>query len=278
VELSAGYNNRWGDWSLSATANVSYNKNEILDLGGVDEMVDGNSINRVGEAISSFYVYEADGFFQSQAEVDAFTAKYNSTTGTTMFSREFKPGDIRYVDANGDGKINSDDRVICSSTNPAYIFGLNLSAGYKAFDLSMIFAGAAKMARIYSQEAFGAFRGDASHPASVWLDAWTPENTDASMPRIWNDVNSNSYPQNVMSTFWLQNTSYLRLKNLQVGYNLPAQLIRRAGLAGARVYYSAENLFTIDDMLISLDPETNSERASSYPLIKTHSLGVNLTF
>ena len=278
VEVSAGYANRWGDWSLSATANVSYNKNEILDLGGVQQMIDGNSINRVGEAISSFYVYQADGFFQSQAEVDAFTAKYNSSTGTTMFSREFKPGDIRYVDVNGDGKINGDDRVVCSSTNPAYIFGLNLTAGYRWFDLSMIFAGAAKMARIYSQEAFGAFRGDASHPASVWLDAWTPSNTDASMPRLWNDVSSNSYPQNVMSTFWLQNTSYLRLKNLQVGYTFPAQLIKRVCIAGARIYYSAENLFTIDNMLISLDPETNSERASSYPLIKTHSLGVNLTF
>ncbi|MDR2815005.1 MAG: TonB-dependent receptor [Prevotellaceae bacterium] len=278
VELSAGYNNRWGDWSLSATANFSYNKNEILNLGGVDEMIDGNSINRVGEAISSFYVYQADGFFQSQAEVDEFTAKYNSSTGTTMFSRAFKPGDIKYVDANGDGKINGDDRVVCNSTNPAYIFGLNLSAGYKWFDLSMIFAGAAKMARIYNREAFGVFTGEAAHPSSIWLDAWTPDNTDAEMPRIWNENNSNSDPTNVMSSFWLQNTSYLRLKNLQVGYNVPSQLIRRVGLERARIYYSAENLFTIDDMPINLDPETNSERASSYPLIKTHSFGVNLTF
>ena len=278
VEVSAGYASRWRDWSFSATANVSYNKNKILDLGGVDEMIDGNSINRVGEAISSFYVYQADGFFQSQEEVDEFTAKYNSSTGTAMFSRAFKPGDIRYVDSNGDGKINGDDRVVRSSTNPAYIFGLNLTAGYKWFDLSMIFAGAAKMGRIYNREAFGVFTGDASHPASVWLDAWTPDNTDASMPRVWEASSSNSDPANVMSTFWLQNTSYLRLKNLQVGYTIPTRLTRRVGLATARVYYSAENLFTVDAMPINLDPETSSERASSYPLIKTHSLGVNLTF
>jgi TonB-linked SusC/RagA family outer membrane protein len=279
VELSLNYNNRWGDWSLSASANVSYNKNKLLDLGGVNEMISGNTINRVGEAISSFYMYQADGFFQSQNEVDAFTEKYNSATGTTMFgSRKFKPGDIRYVDTNGDGKINGSDRVVGNSSNPVYIFGMNLNATFKQFDLSLIFAGAAKMARIYSQEAFGVFTGDASHPSSLWLDAWSPENTDASMPRIWSARTSNSDPQNVMSTFWLQNTSYLRLKNLQLGYTFPSQLVRKAGLDRVRIYYSVENLFTIDSMLINLDPETSSERASSFPLIKTHSVGLSFTF
>jgi TonB-linked SusC/RagA family outer membrane protein len=278
VEVSAGYNNKWSDWSLSATANVSYNKNEILNLGNVERMIDGNSINQVGNAISSFYVYQADGFFKSQEEVDAFMAKYNSQTGTTMFPYAFKPGDIKYVDVNNDGKINSDDRVVCNSTNPAYIFGMNLTAGYRRFDLSMILSGAARQSRIFSQEAFGLFRGDTSHPSSAWLDAWSSDNQDAKMPRIWNDTNSNSSPTYVMSTFWVQNTSYLRMKNLQLGYTFAPQHIKAAGLSGLRVYYSVENLFTIDSMLLSLDPETSSERASSFPLIKTHSLGVNLTF
>ncbi|MDR1644624.1 MAG: TonB-dependent receptor [Tannerellaceae bacterium] len=281
LELTLGYNNRWGDWSLAATGNVSYNKNEILNLGGVPRMFDsGNSniLNKVGEPVSSYYVYKADGFFQSQEEADAFAAKYSRETGTTMFTRTFKAGDIRYVDTNKDGKIDGDDRVIANSTNPVYAFGFNIVGGYKQFDLSLTFAGAAKVGRIFSQEAFGAFRGDGSHPASVWLDAWTPDNKDAVMPRIWNDVNSNSYPQNVMSTFWVQNTSYLRLKNVQLGYTVPAKLLQRAGIVGLRLYYSAENMLTFDAMPISLDPETSSERASSYPLIKTHSLGVNLTF
>ncbi|GHT04983.1 SusC/RagA family TonB-linked outer membrane protein [Bacteroidia bacterium] len=280
VELSLGYNNRWGDWSLQATGNLSYNKNEILELSGVKQIINDNGyqINRIGNAISSYYVYQTDGFFQSQAEVDEFTAKYNKANGTTMFSYTFKPGDIRYVDTNEDGKINADDRVLCNSTNPVYIFGLNTTVGYKDFDLGLQFSGAAKMARIFTEEAFGDFRGDATHPSTAWLDAWTPENTNASMPRVYNARRSNNDPQAIRSTFWLQNTSFLRLKNLQLGYNVPAPCLAKAGVGKLRVYYSVENLFTVDNMPINIDPEIASARSSSYPLIRTHSLGVNLTF
>lgn len=278
VEISLGYNNRWNDWSLSVNGNVSYNKNEILNLGGVDRMIDGSNINHVGHAISSFYVYQADGFFQSQEEADAFAAKYNSSTGTTLFSQQFKAGDIRYVDVNGDGVINGDDRVISNSVNPAFIYGLSLNAGYKNFDLSVILSGAAKAGRIYNSEAFGSFQGDVSHPTTIWLDAWTPENTNAKMPRIYNSINSNSAPERVMSTFWLQNTSFIRLKNLQFGYSIPTSALNALGISNARIYYSAENLFTLDNIPINIDPENSSARASSYPLVQTHSVGVSLTF
>ncbi|GHT19605.1 SusC/RagA family TonB-linked outer membrane protein [Bacteroidia bacterium] len=280
VELSLGYNNKWGDWSLQATGNFAYNKNEILALSGVKQIINDNGyqINRIGEAISSYYVYQTDGFFQSQGEVDEFTAKYNKANGTTMFGYDFKPGDIRYVDSNGDGKINADDRVLCNSTNPVYTFGLNTTVGYKDFDLSLLFSGAAKQSRIFTEEAFGDFRGDATHPSTAWLDAWTPDNTDASMPRVTNARRSNNSAQDIRSTFWLQNTSFLRLKNLQLGYNVPSQWLAKAGISKLRVYYSVENLFTVDNMPINIDPEITSARSSSYPLIRTHSFGLNLTF
>ncbi|GHT85738.1 hypothetical protein FACS18947_4880 [Bacteroidia bacterium] len=280
VEISLGYNKHWGDWSLQAAGNFSYNKNELLELGGVEQIINSNGyqINRVGQPISSYYVYQTDGFFQSQAEVDEFAAKYNRANGTTMFGYDFKPGDLRYVDANKDGKINADDRVLCNSTNPVYIFGLNTTVGYKDFDLSLLFSGAAKISRIFTEEAFGDFRGDATHPSTLWLDAWTPENTNASMPRVYNARRSNNDPQTIRSTFWLQNTSFLRLKNLQLGYNVPAKCLSKAGVSKLRVYYSVENLFTVDNMPINIDPEITSARSSSYPLIRTHSLGVNLTF
>jgi TonB-linked SusC/RagA family outer membrane protein len=280
VEISIGYNNRWGDWSLQATGNFAYNKNEILELSGVNQIINDNGyqINRIGEAISSYYVYQTDGFFQSQAEVDAFTAKYNKENGTTMFGYDFKPGDIRYVDVNGDGKINADDRVVCNSTNPVYTFGMNVVVGWKDFDLSLLFSGAAKRSQIFTEEAFGDFRGDVTHPSTAWLDAWTPDNTNASMPRVYNGRRSNSNAQDYRSTFWLQNTSFLRLKNLQLGYNVPQKWVGKAGISRLRVYYSVENLFTIDNMPINIDPEITSARSSSYPLIRTHSFGINLTF
>ena len=284
VELSLGYNKRWGDFSFSAVANVSYNMNKIVDLGvnaeGIKEtqIIDGNTIRRLGNKIDAFYVYKADGIFRTQEEVEEFTNKYNRANGTTMFTRTFKPGDLRYADTNGDGKINADDRVIFNSATPDYVFGLNLNFGYKHFDLSALLSGAAGANRLFTQETFGTFRGDVSHPSTWWLESWTPENSKSNIPRIWNDVSSNSDPQNVMSSFWLINTSFLRMKNLQLGYSLPERVLKTVNVSRLRVFYSVENLFTLDKMPINLDPETTSIRNSSYPLVKTHSFGVSLTF
>lgn len=276
VELNIGYNDRWGDWTFGVAANFAYNKNEILDLGDADYLDTGyNQRNAVGQSINAYYIYKTDGFFNSQEEADAFTAKYGNPFG----AGGFKAGDLKYVDTNGDGKLNGDDRVYTNSTEPVYTFGLNLTAGWKGFDLSLMFNGAAKVARLFdSHEVYGAFSGDAGHPASIWKDAWTETNKDASMPRIFTDTNSPSSSRSAQSTFWLQNTNYLRLKNLQFGYTLPKSLLSNWGVENVRFYYSVENLFTIDNMKISIDPEATSQRLSSYPLLRTHAFGVNITF
>lgn len=276
VELNIGYNDRWGDWTFGVAANFAYNKNEILDLGGADYLDTGyNQRNAVGQSINAYYIYKTDGFFNSQEEADAFTAKYGNPFG----AGGFKAGDLKYVDTNGDGKLNGDDRVYTNSTEPVYTFGLNLTAGWKGFDLSLMFNGAAKVARLFdSHEVYGAFSGDAGHPASIWKDAWTETNKDASMPRIFTDTNSPSSSRSAQSTFWLQNTNYLRLKNLQFGYTLLKSLLSNWGVENVRFYYSVENLFTIDNMKISIDPEATSQRLSSYPLLRTHAFGVNITF
>ena len=127
-------------------------------------------------------------------------------------------------------------------------------------------------------EVYGNFSGDAAHPATIWRDAWTPDNHDASMPRIFYDTNSASSSRSVQSDFWLQDTSYLRLKNLQLGYTLPKGCLNSVGVENIRIYYSVENLLTFDKMKINIDPESTSQRLSSYPVLRTPAFGVNVTF
>ena len=271
---------KWNDWSLNVMGNMAYNKNKIEDLGGVDRMTnpdDGDLWRFVGKPIDSYYVYKADGFFQSDAEAQQWMDTYKGKDGYP-FGQDFQAGDLRYVDTNGDGKLDADDRVLSKTINPVVTFGLNLNVGYKAFDLTLNFTGAANVGRAFTKEAFGEFSGSAGHPSTAWLDSWTPENTNASMPRVAESRKSPSEASNVMSDFWVINTSYLRLKTLQLGYTLPKSVLNAIGLSNVRVYYSAENLFTIDSMPLNVDPETVSSRLSSYPLVMTNSFGVNVTF
>ena len=280
IEINLSYNTKIGQVDFGIAGNFSYNKNEILDLGGGDpnkylDATDGYSQrNKVGEAMNSYYIYRADGFFNSQEEADAYTAKYGNPFGKT-----FKAGDLRYVDTNKDGKLTADDREYCGSSDPKIIYGFNINAGWKGIDLSLMFNGAAGVKRLFDgYEVYGKFSGDAAHPATIWRDAWTPDNHDASMPRIFYDTNSASSSRSVQSDFWLQDTSYLRLKNLQLGYTLPKGWLNSVGVENIRIYYSVENLLTFDKMKINIDPESTSQRLSSYPLLRTHAFGVNVTF
>lgn len=281
VEVMLSYNNKWGDWSFGATANAAYNLNEILDLGGVEQMNDPNNGNIrriVGERLNSYYAYKADGFFDSDDAAQAWMDKYSTQAGYPFGNRRFKGGDLIYQDTNNDGKITADDRTLIGSRDPSITFGLNLTGGYKNFDVSMIFTGAANAYRALNQEVTGFFDGDDSHPATVWLNAWTPENKNAKMPRIAYSNTSPSISSQVMSSFWIQNASYVRLKNLQIGYTLPKNVVSQIGIENMRVYFSSENLFTFHNMLVNVDPEISSERASSFPLTQTHALGVSISF
>ena len=284
MELSLGYNDKYGDWSFGATANVSYNRNKILDLDGVASMLDGDlKIRQVGEAFNMFYLYKTDGFFQSDADAAAWQEKY-ARPGTgypfeldwtnSEKKKKFKAGDLRYVDTNGDGMLNADDRTLCGSSDPSYTFGLNLSGGYKHFDLSVMFTGVAGVKRMIDTNGFGGeWSGDDCHPNTIWLDSWTPDNQDAKMPRI--AVSKSSFNLE-KSDFWLQDGSYVRLKNLQFGYTVPKKALKSLGIEHLRVYYSGENLLTFHKMMIDADPELGS--LYTFPINQTHAIGVNLTF
>lgn len=213
-------------------------------------------------------------FFNSQEEADAFTEKYGNP-----FGKKFMAGDLIYADTNGDGKLNSDDRIYESTSDmPKFTYSFTLGASWKNFDLSTFWQGVAGTRHVFNREVLGEFVGDSGHPSTYWKNAWTEDNHNAKMPRVFETSTSSSDMMVVMSDFWLWNTSYLRLKTLQFGYNLPKSLLSRVGIEKVRVFYSGENLLTIDALGFNQDPETTSERGSSYPLIRSHSFGINIVF
>lgn len=285
VEVLLSYNNKWGDWSFGATGNVAYNKNKLLDLGsedananGMTDPINGNKRRVVGERLNSYYAYRTGGFFESDEAAKAWMDQYKGQAGYPFGNRQFKGGDLIYLDTDGDGKLTSNDRELIGSSDPSFTFGLTLNAGWKWFDLTAVFSGAAGVRRFVSNEAYGTFGGDDSHPATIWLDAWTPDNKNAEMPRIAYMSTSPSLPSQVVSDFWIQDASYVRMKNLQIGYTMPKSLVNAVGIQNVRFYYSVENLFTLHNMRLNVDPEIPSERASNFPLTRTHAFGVNITF
>ena len=274
VEVNFSWNHSFNnDWRMGIHANFAYNKNELLDLAGVDEIISGYTINRVGEAYQSFYVYQVDGLFQSDEEAAAYEAQYGNP-----WALPFKGGDFRIKDVNGDGKLSEEDRVVSGTQQPKGTYGLTLSGGWKNFDLSLFFQGVTGTNRYFERDVAGSFIGDTSHPSTNWLDAWTPQNTDTEWPRMFLEENSISAPGRVNSTFWCMNTNYLRLKNINFSYTLPKSWTSKLGIANAKIYYTGENLFTIDSLPFNVDPEFPSGDGRSYPSSQTHSFGINIAF
>lgn len=275
VEVSLGYHRTWHDWTFAATGNMAYNKNEVLDLGGVTEQISSYLINRVGQPYQSFYGYVCDGMFRTQEEADAFTEKYGNPFGS---AKKFKAGDLRYRDVDGDGKLTSKDRTTIGTSQPKFTFGLNLTASWRGIDASVLMQGALGVYRYYNAEVYGDFTGDSMHPCTAWFDAFDEQtNPGGKFPRVAETSKTASYPDTV-SSFWVLRTNYLRFKNIQVGYTLPKQWLAHFGVSSLRVFYSGENIFKVDNLPVNIDPESPSGRGSHYPQVATHSFGINLTF
>lgn len=270
-ELVLGHNNRIGkDWSYNLSLNMGYNKNEIIDMAGTDGPIDnGNGgtddtqWNIEGYGVSSWYGYVADGLFRSEEELKK---------GPLRTDNE-KVGDIRYKDFTGDGKITAADRKIIGNKMPKWTGGFNFSVGYKNFELSGLLQGAFDTKRYYNGESSYAFYNSASCLNKHW-DRWSEENPNGNFPRL----SLSSQTNNVLSTFWLQDASYVRMKNLTLAYTLPSDLISRIGLSFAQVYLAGENLFTISGLDKGLDPESGNSRGWSYSNVRKISCGLKLTF
>lgn len=270
-ELVLGHNNRIGkDWSYNLSLNMGYNKNEIIDMAGTDGPIDnGNGgtddtqWNIEGYGVSSYYGYVADGLFRTEEELK----KGPLRTGNE------KLGDIRYKDLDDDGKITAADRKIIGNKMPKWTGGFNFRVGYKNFELSGLLQGAFDAKRYYNGEASYAFFNNASCLNKHW-DRWSEENPNGNFPRL----SLTSQTNYAFSSFWLQDASYVRMKNLTLAYTLPSEVISRIGLSFAQVYLTGENLFTISGLDKGLDPESGNSRGWSYSNVRKISCGLKLTF
>lgn len=270
VELQATYSNNSGEFTYDISANASYIKNELTQWRLPLEPHSSYYVYEIGSPMRAFYGYETLGIYRSDEEY--------LNSGVTGVNGNIGAGDLIYKDQNNDGKIDGNDRVYLGSPDPKYIFGLTANFTFRDFDLNMFWQGAADVKGYLWGEAIGSISGS-DKPTTIYNDRFhETKNPNGSIPRAltsWEQNNPGSYP----SDFWLQDASYLRLKNITLGYNIPKTFLSRIGLKGAKVYYSGQNLLTFTSFAKGFDPEAPAgSRGNYYPQVKTNSFGLNVNF
>lgn len=271
-ELQVNYDLKTGPVMHHFAGNISDTFNKVLDVDG-EVIIGGGDVNTIikeGYPMNSYYAYRSDGYFQSEEECAA---------GPHLEGITPKPGDIRYIDKNGDGLIKADDdRFIVGNDFPRYTFGFSYGFEYKGLYGSMMWQGVGKRRRWMRGESVEAFHNNNEGPVlDFHQDHWTPANPDAGYPRL--TMGSESANNAAKSDFWIFDARYLRLKNVQIGYAFPKKLIHKIGLTEFRIYLSGQNLLTFDKMKGGWDPEYNADGSGrAYPVSKVYSLGINVKF
>lgn len=280
-EFGATYDNQWGDFKFSAELNFSDVKNEITDMRG---QTSGTLLRQQeGYAVNSIYGYISDGLYQSQDEINAGPAQFGT----------LHPGDVKYKDIAGafdennnpipDGKITDEDKTIIGSTIPRYTYGMNLNLAWKGIKLNAFFQGVGKVDGYLSSHYVIPCAN--SSAIKTWqLDYWAEDNRDAAFPRP--SITSTNNTQD--SDYWMRSASYMRLKNIQLGYDIPKKLLKGCGISNLYVYANAQNLLTITNFWNGYDPEINYNAGATdgvslgsgayYPQVKVFSFGVDLKF
>lgn len=278
-DLIVRHRNRIGKLNYGLTGTVTYAHNRILSKQQSDNILPWQSV--LGYSVGSIWGYKSDGLYQSQDEID------NSPKPASVTPRI---GDIKYVDINGDGQINSEDMVkIARSTMPELMFSFQVEADYAGFDFAIQFQGAALCDKMLmgSWDNYSGvtdltpltvpwYANYDNAPLYLVEGSWTPENTDAEYPRL--SVNKASYANNgLLSDFWKRDGSYLRLKNATLGYTFPAKLLNKAKIDRLRIYVTGTNLLTFTEFKY-MDPESQNVITGYYPQQRTVSFGVDLSF
>jgi len=276
VEFEVGYKFGKGDFNFATSLNVSYLKNQLIDLGNADGFEMGDNVHQIGNVSRSengypypyFYGWSTDGILQNQAEADAYNSKYGQNA---------VPGDVRFLDYSGDGQLTDDDKHMIGKGTPDWTFGWNFNASYKNIDFSMLLSGA------LGQDILDVTRRLDCRYVNLpreFMNRWHGEGTSNTMPRFsWTNNNDNWR----ISDLYVHNGSYMRIKNIQVGYTLPLSFTKRFFVQKFRVYVAAENLLTFTGYK-GLDPELGGDERSNgidrgyYPQARTFTVGLNLNF
>ncbi|GAO42223.1 SusC/RagA family TonB-linked outer membrane protein [Flavihumibacter petaseus] len=280
IELAVGYNQNIGDFKFSVNLNGSYNKNEITYLGPDKDYLQGlvygpqgveYTRHIVGNPYGAFFGYKTNGLFQTPEDV----TNYKNKNGDPIQPLA-KPGDLRYVDYNGDGLISAEDRVILGNPNPDFTYGFTVNAAYKGFDVILFGQGIAGSQVLQAIRRFDL-------PSANWstkaLDRWHGEGTSNSIPRVTLDDQNKNWSNS--SDIMLQDGDYFRIKTLQIGYSLPQHIINRIGLNKVRVFFTGNNLITFTKY-DGFDPEIGGGSfgvdRGIYPQPRALLFGLNVGF
>jgi outer membrane receptor protein involved in Fe transport len=271
-ELQVDWKDKIKDFRYRLNFNVSDVKNKVVSLGGVPPSI-GDQVRFLNEPIDAFYGLVAEGLAQAadfdfNATTNVYTPKFPIIAGDKI-----APGDVKYEDLNKDGKITlADDRRIIGNPFPRYTYAFRADLGWKGFDFNFFLQGVGKAAGYIKGSGRHAYINESANPQKIHLDRWTATNPNASYPRFTYQLSHNQR----FSTYWLEDASYLRLKNVQIGYTLPARLTERLHISRLRVFASADNLLTKSDFYYAYDPETPVSSGGFYPQVKTFIFGLNL--
>ena len=278
-EFAINYRDNYSeDFSISTSYNITTLKNTVTEVNNSTGFLEGGSFSvgqptisrmEAGQPMGYFYGYKTDGIFQNQSEV-------NEHPSQLALGAEASPGDIRFVDVNNDGVLDADDRTNLGDPIPDLTMGLNLTLNYKNFDFTAYaFASIGNdMVRNYERTVTDVNR------LNYVLDRWTGEGTSNTVPRVTTAATTNR----IFSDFFVEDASYLRIQNVQIGYSLPASAIEKVGITKMRVYCGVNNLYTFtkykgyDPGATSGAPIGGGIDFGFYPIPRTYLCGVNLNF
>ena len=280
-EWDISWRDRIGEVKYSMSFNISDAKNKIVDLGKSEPTL-ADKIRRVGDPINAFYGYLTDGLAQiSDFGGQNADGRYINPNFAIPKASEsiVQPGDIKYRDISGpngspDGVIDNYDKVVFGDPYPHYTYSFKGAVEWKGWDFSFYLQGVGKVNGYLKDEARHCFINDYSVPKVEHLDRWTPNNPNAAYPRLYQAQTHNL----LFSDYWLEDASYLRLKNVQLGYTFPKKWINSLGLSNLRVYASADNLLTFTKYFGAYDPEVRETSGDSYPQVKTYVFGLSVSF